>query len=271
MAHAHANANRNQTALITGASSGIGRELSERFARDRYRLVLVARSRESLEQLAEELAAKYGTDAEVLAADLSEAGAADRVFAQVQALSLSVDVLVNNAGAGQSGFFHEIDAAEDERMIQLNLANLTRLTKLAARQMTARGSGKILNVASIGAYMPGPMIAVYYAAKAYVLSFSLAVAAELKPFGIAVTALCPGPTRTRFSQRAGRKEPKYAMSAARVAEAGYRGLFAGKAVVVPGAGNRLLILLSRILTGRFMADRVRRVQAGLLNGKSARK
>src|SRR5512145_187300 len=179
-----------KTALITGASTGIGYELSNLFAHDGYDLVLVARNKPKLEQMAREFQQTYGSSVTVLAKDLSTPTAADEIFAELQ--SVAIDVLINNAGAGVHGLFSETDLAQEMQIIHLNLVSLTRLTKLFLTGMLVRGQGRILNVGSTGSFVPGPLNAVYCATKAYVLSFSDALAEELSGTGISVTALCPG-------------------------------------------------------------------------------
>jgi uncharacterized protein len=225
-----------RTALVTGASGGIGLEIARCLARDGYDLVLVARSGDKLQALADELGG-----ARVLAADLSDPGAAAKVAAEVP----SVDVLVNNAGVGDFGPFVDADLDRVLAMLQLNVVALTQLTRIYLPAMVERRSGRVLNVASTAAFQPGPLMAVYYATKAYVLSFSEALAEELRGTGVTVTALCPGPTRSGFQAAAemeesrlvrGRKLP----SSQQVAEAGVRAMHRGRAIVIPGVGNKLL-------------------------------
>lgn len=252
--------------LITGASSGIGYELAKRFARDRHDLVLVARSRARLAEIAEELSGATGVAVKVIPKDLSRAGAAQEVFDELRHESISVTVLVNCAGFGTWGLFAEDDAAVDQEMMQLNMVALTQLTSLAVREMLGRRNGRILNVASTAAFQPGPRMAVYYATKAYVLSFSEALANELSGTGVTVSTLCPGPTRTAFGERAKMAGTRVfrmgAMDAATVAAAGYRGLMKGRAVIVPGLLNRLLVQSVRLSPRRLVTAVVR-----FLNGR----
>src|SRR5271163_3897825 len=226
-----------KTALITGASFGIGLELARIFAREGYNLVLVARTADKLRQLASELEKAHGTRSLILAVDLSEPGAAAYVLDQTTRAGIDVDVLVNNAGFGQYGPFAENDLEECLRQIQLNITTLTHLTRLYLPEMIKRASsekttGRILNVASTAAFQAGPLMAVYYATKAYVLHFSEAIANELEGTGVTVTCLCPGPTSTEFQKRAkleGIRLTKFGtMDAHTVAEDGYRVLIAGK-------------------------------------------
>jgi short-subunit dehydrogenase len=256
--------NSNSTALITGASVGIGYELAKLFARDGSDLVLVARSGDKLTQLAGELEKAYRIRATVIAADLSVANGPEEVFAATQKAGIEVDVLVNNAGFGQFGFYIETDLEEELRQIQLNITTLTHLTKLYVRPMVARKRGRILNVASTAAFQPGPLMAVYYATKAYVLSFSGALSNELSGTGVTVTCLCPGPTATEFHKRAAMdlsnmmKAPF--MDAKSVAEIGYRAMLKGKPTVIAGTMNWLVAQSTRLAPRAWAAAVARRVQ-----------
>ncbi len=252
-----------RTALITGAWSGIGRELALLFARDGYNLVLVARSAAKLAELAEDLKREHGTSIRVLAKDLSNPAAPDEIYSEL-APDSSVDSLVNNAGFGTRGPFWETSLAAELEMMQVNMVALTHLTKLLLKGMLERRSGKILNVASTAGFQPGPLMAVYYATKAYVLSFSEALANELKGSGVSVTALCPGPTETGFSQRAGMRDSRLfrgtTMDARTVAQIGYRALMQGKPVVIPGLRNRLLAFSVRLAPRAAVTRITRRLQ-----------
>jgi uncharacterized protein len=232
------------TALITGASFGIGLELARIFAREGHNLVLVARSSDKLRQLAAELERAHGARSLILATDLTDPGAAAYVLDQTTRANLAVDTLVNNAGFGQYGFFAENDLEECLRQIQLNVTALTHLTRLYLPEMIERKYGRILNVASTAAFQPGPLMAVYFATKAYVLHFSEAIANELAGTGVTVTCLCPGATATEFHKRANATEMKLlkmgSMDARTVAEDGYRALMAGKPVVISGFKNWLV-------------------------------
>jgi short-subunit dehydrogenase len=239
-------------ALITGASSGIGLELARVFAREGYNLVLVARNEPALKQLATECAKEFGTEAFVLPADLSKPQAANRVHRLVTKKKITLDVLVNDAGFGNFGRFAENDPNKEHDLIQVNIASLTSLTRLFATEMVNRGRGKILNVASTAAYQPGPMMATYYASKAYILSFSEALARELKDTGVSVSCLCPGPTLTKFQERAHMGDVHLAkrtlmMEAAPVAEIAYRGLMRKKRVIVPGLLNKIGTIVVRMV------------------------
>ena len=223
-----------QTALITGASNGIGLELARIHAKRGGNLVLVARSQDKLNQLADELRAQYhDIQITVIAQDLAMPHAAQSVFAQTEQLGIQVDILINNAGFGGHGRFFERELAKEQQMIQLNITTLTELTHLYLQGMVARRSGKILNVSSTASFMPGPLQAVYYATKAYVTSFSQAVAEEVREFGISVTALCPGAVDTGFMEAGdlqGVKVLENAKSAQSVAKCGYQAMLDGELV-----------------------------------------
>lgn len=251
-------------ALITGASLGIGLEMARLFAADKTDLVLVARSTDKLEALASELARQYGISASVYGADLAEAGAAKKLFARVKADGHVIDDLVNNAGFGQYGAFLDLDPEEELRMLQLNIVALTELTRLFAGDMATRSSGRILNVASTAAFQPGPLMAAYYASKAYVLSFSEALANELADHGITVTALCPGPTRSGFQAKAQLEGSRILsmglMDSVVVARQGYRAFKSGKPVVITGLLNNLFAQSVRV-TPRCLVTKMSRLVA----------
>jgi short-subunit dehydrogenase len=249
------------TALITGASGGIGYELAKLFARDSYNLVLVARSADKLAQLASELEKAYQIRATVVAIDLSQQNGPDQVFAVTQNAGIEVDVLVNNAGFGQFGFYVETDLQEELGQIQLNIVSLTHLTKLYVRPMVERRHGRILNVASTAAFQPGPLMAVYYATKAYVLSFSEALSNELRGTGVTVTCLCPGPTATEFVKRASMDMMKTPyMDAKTVAEIGYRAMLKGRPTVIAGKMNWLVAQSTRLAPRAWTAAIARKLQ-----------
>lgn len=236
---------KTRTALITGASGGIGYELAKLFARDGYNLALVARSGDNLNQVAGELQGKFGVTVKTIALDLTTAPAARFLFDQLQRERVVVDVLVNNAGFGVLGEFVEIAEEKILGQIQLNVTALTHLTRLFLPGMVERRGGKIMNVASTAAFQPGPLMAVYYATKAYVLSFSEALANEVAGTGVVVSCFCPGPTDTGFQKRAGMENSRIfkkigAMNVEAVARDGYRGLMAGKTVVISGMQNWLV-------------------------------
>lgn len=223
------------TALITGASAGIGLELAKIHAHQGGDLVLVARSQEKLEALAETLRHAHGVKVAVIVADLAKPEAPAAVFEQVRQLGIQVDVLINNAGFGGHGHFSERALDTELQMVQLNISALTSLTHLFMQGMVERGQGKILNVSSIASFLPGPLQAVYYATKAYVTSFSQAIAEELSGTGVTVTALCPGPVDTGFIAAAdleGVLGLQNTVSAQSVAEFGYQAMQQGKLVAI---------------------------------------
>jgi short-subunit dehydrogenase len=256
----------NQTALITGASGGIGLELARLFAAGGYDLVLVARSGARLEEIAAELSGRHGIAARALPCDLAAREAPEELCRQLAVAGLAVDVLVNNAGFATFGAFVEIDLARELEELQLNIVTLTHLTKKLLPAMLARRRGGVLNVASTAAFQPGPMMAVYYASKAYVLSFSEALAEEVAGTGVTVTALCPGPTATGFQQRAAMQESKLfsglleVADAPAVAHAGYAGFRAGRRIVIPGLANRLGVQSLRFSPRALVTRVVKRMQ-----------
>jgi short-subunit dehydrogenase len=254
-----------ETALVTGASSGIGRELAHCFARDGHDCVLLARSKDALHDLADTLESTHGIDAHALPADLSVPGVADDIQAELRERSLTVDVLVNNAGFGARGAFAELDAQRQVDMIRVNVTALTHLTRRLLPSMLERNRGGVLNVASTAAFQPGPYMSVYYATKAYVLSFSEGLTGEVEDTGVTVTCLTPGPTDTAFADRSGMRgtmsfETASVMSPEAVAETGYDAFRDGRALVVPGWPNKIGAFLVRF-TPRPVARRV----AGWLN------
>lgn len=247
------------TALITGASSGIGRSFAHLFARDGYALVLVARRGGVLEDLAAELSREHGVTVHVMAIDLALADAPARLLADLQQAGVSVDVLVNNAGFGLQGAFAALPVDRQLQMIHLNVAALTALTRLFLPGMLERGGGGILNVGSTAGFQPGPFMAVYYATKAYVVSFSEALADELSGSGLRVTCLAPGPTATAFAAEAGATDSRLfqggTMSVDEVARIGYEAWRQGKFLVIAGRRNWWWTLAVRVLP-RAMVRRI---------------
>jgi short-subunit dehydrogenase len=249
------------TALITGASSGIGLELAKLLARDGYDLVLVARRRDRLEELGQALAREHGVNYRAIDVDLADPGAVEEISRRLDDPA-AVDILVNNAGFGALGSLVTMDIETERRMIRVNIGALTDLTRLVLAGMVGRRRGRILNVASTAGFAPGPFMAVYYASKAYVISFSEALAEELRGSGVSVTVLCPGPTRTEFQTVAGMESARLfrmpgVMDAAPVARAGYRGMMRGKRMVIPGVLNHVLPFVIRF-SPRAMVVRVSR-------------
>ncbi|MEM7194377.1 MAG: SDR family oxidoreductase [Pseudomonadota bacterium] len=232
------------TALITGASGGIGKALAEIHARNGGDLVLVARSEDKLNDIKSQLESDYAISATVIAEDLSNPDSADRLFEKTESLGLEIDVLINNAGFGGHGLFHNRNLDEEQAMMQVNMNTLTRLTHHYLQGMVARRRGRVLNVSSTASFMPGPLQAVYYATKAYVTSFSQAVAQEIEEFGVTVTALCPGAVDTGFvaaSNLHGNDLWKNARSAESVAECGYKAMQNGELVAFNEFGLRFMI------------------------------
>lgn len=239
----------NKTVLITGASGGIGYELTKLFARDKYNLILVSRDEEKLNKVAEEIKKDHKLKVEIIARDLSLENSASEIFLELKNKNIQVDVLINNAGFGVSGDFKDTLLEKEVSMIKVNILALTQMAKLFLRQLN-NSSGKILNVASTGGFQPGPGMAIYCATKAYVLSFSEAISEELKNKKVSITALCPGPTKTGFareSNMAGSKMFSKTMSAKKVAEIGYRALQKNKPVVITGFKYKFLIFLERLV------------------------
>ena len=236
--------------IITGASAGIGAELARVFARNGHALVLVARREQRLQALAAEIKAMGRSTPLVLPIDLMLPDAATRIEKVLAVHAFEPQFVVNNAGFGLIGRAVELDCAEQLAMIDLNVRSLTDLS-LAFVKSLVRHRGGILNVASVAGFLPGPGAAVYYAGKAYVLSFSEALHRELKPQGVRVTALCPGPVATEFQARAGIRDKRIPwpleVSSQRVAEEGYRGLMQGRRLVVPGFANKIVSVLPRLL------------------------
>jgi len=247
-----------KVALVTGASAGLGVEFARQLSKRGHRLVLAARRKDRLDALAKELG-----KARAVSIDLSKKDSAARLLADLEANGETVDLLVNNAGFGLIGRFAELDAKRERQMIDLNIGTLTDLCRAVAPQMIARKSGAILNVASTAAFQPGPKMAVYFATKAFVLSLSEALHEELKPHGVKVSCLCPGPTRTEFGDVAGfggnGMFDKVAMNAPEVVKAGLDGIDKNKAVVIPGLINK-----AGAFSGRFAPRSVVRKIAGAI-------
>jgi uncharacterized protein len=243
-----------ETVLVTGASSGIGLELAKCFAADKSNLILVARNTAALEQLAAELRRQHAIEVHVLTADLAQPAAAQNIFDELQGRGISVDVLANNAGFGLHGAFAELPLARQLEIVQVNVATLVSLTGLFLPGMIGRGRGGILNVGSVAGFLPGPNMAVYYASKAFVLSFSEALFEELRGTPVTVTNLCPGPTESNFSQVARSHRARWSqakkMSAAEVARTGFEDFRARQCLSVPGFKNKLLCRLAPRLLSR---------------------
>ncbi len=249
--------------LITGASAGIGAELARVFASNGHRVVLVARRADRLTALSGEITAGGGAAPIVIACDLEQPDAGDKIAAALEAQGVELEYVVNNAGFGLFGHAIELNRAEQLGIISLNIRTMTDLSLRFSDQLI-RNRGGILNVGSIAGFLPGPGMAVYYASKAYVLSFSEALHRELAPYGVRVTTLCPGPVPSEFQARAG-FEPGFDsailnVSASDVAKAGYRGLMANKRTVLPGLGIKIVPLLLRLFPRAFILAAVGRFQ-----------
>ncbi len=239
-------------ALVTGASGGLGFEFAKLLAADKHDLVLVARSTGKLEANAAALRAQYGVEVESIALDLSRLDSASQLVKRVP----SCDILINNAGFASNGRFDELDPQRIRDEMMLDVVTLTELTRAYVPGMRARGTGRVMNIASTAAFLPGPFMAVYYACKAYVLSFSQAIAEELRGTGVTVTCLCPGATATGFADRANVKGtllfrlPK--AKASGVARAGYDGMMGGRDIIVPGLSNKLVAISPKITPRRLL-------------------
>lgn len=252
-------------ALVTGASEGLGADLAATLAGRGFRLILTARREEVLNDLALELSAGGSPEVRVVPMDLSVPGAGQHLADRVQESGVDVDILVNNAGFGLWGPWLASDEEDEVAMLRLNMESLTVLTRRLVPAMVARRRGGVLNVASTAAFLPGPFMTVYYATKAYVLSFSEGLREELRGTGVAVTCLCPGPVRTGFQARAGMVLPSTfrlaETSSASVARAGVDGLLRDRALVIPGLLNRMVTLLPRVLPRTIVPGMVLRAQA----------
>lgn len=237
--------NRQKTVLITGSAHGIGYQLAYIFARHSYNLVLIDKDAEKLRTIADDFINRLGISVKILVKDLSISTSPEEIFNELQTAGIKIDVLVNNAGIGTYGVFSETNLTQELKLLQINIVSLTHLTKLFLKDMINQGYGKILNVASVAAFQPGPLMAVYFASKAYVLSFSEAIANELEGTGVTVTALCPGPTASKFQKSAAMEESKIShvnrmMTTESVAKIGYDSLMANKTIAIPGIRNQIL-------------------------------
>lgn len=255
-----------QTALITGATSGIGYELAKLFAREDYQLVIVARDLQELEKTAMELRVISGKSVYPLAKDLFQQETAFEIYNEVKAVNLAIDVLVNNAGQGQYGEFADSDLRRQLAIIQLNICSLVSLTHLFLQDFLGQGAGKILNVSSIASKAPGPWQAVYHATKAFVQSFTEAVRSEVKDKGVTVTALLPGVTDTDFFNKADMTESKVVQDEdsmadpAKVAKDGYDALMRGDDMIVSGMSNKLTVGMASVMPDGMLAEQMKAKQ-----------
>jgi short-subunit dehydrogenase len=251
-----------KTALITGGSTGIGYELAREFAAHGHDLVLVARHRDALEAAAGRIEGKYGVKVTTFVFDLSDPVTPQQLFDATEGAGTQIDFLVNNAGFGLGGAFADTDLSVELDMIQVNVTSLVHLTKLFLQPMLKRKQGRILNVASTAAFQPGPLHSIYYSTKAFVLSFSEAIAEELRNTGVTVTALCPGPTESNFAERAGTSKSRLftqakVASAEDVARYGYAAMMKGTRVAIPGMQNKLMVQAERFVP-RIVVNKITR-------------
>ncbi|MEO8910788.1 MAG: SDR family oxidoreductase [Gemmatimonadaceae bacterium] len=257
------NGTQRRTALVTGASGGIGLELAKVLARNGFDLVLVARKRDTLEAAAGQLEGKFDVKAHVFTADLKLPDTPQAIYEFLHNENIDIDSLVNNAGFGLGGEFADTELQRELDMIQVNIVALTALTKLFIPAMIKRRTGRVLNLASTAAFQPGPLMAVYYATKAYVLSFSEALAEELRNTGVSVTALCPGPTQTHFADTAQMGSSRLfnafgIADAADVAKYGYDAMMSGKRLAIPGFKNKIIAQANR-LAPRALSAKLARI------------
>ncbi len=258
--------NSDKTALITGASGGIGYELTRLFARDGYNLVLTARSEDKMDKMKAEFERRKGIRVTVIGKDLTRPEAPQEIADELESGGTQVDILVNNAGFTVYGPFVETDLKREIDLLQVNIMALTKLSGLFLPGMVERGWGRVLNLASTAAFMPGPLMATYYASKAYVLSFSQALANELHDTGVTVTALCPGATETDFQKRGDLEGSRLfdlasVMDAKTVAKIGYRALMKGQTEVIAGLSNWLVVEGVRFVPRKLAAEMARQAQA----------
>ena len=254
---------QNKTALVTGAASGLGLEFSKLLAQDNYNLIMVDVDVKSLQKAKHHIQNIYNTKVVSLTKDLSKAGVSQEIFEFVN--GRSIDVLINNAGFGLFGPFAQTNWHRESDMLNLHIMTTTQMTKLFLKGMLKRGSGRILNVSSLAAFEPGPLMSIYYASKAYILSFSEAIANELKGSGVSVTALCPGPTKTRFQEVVANSSSKNKIevnmaSSKNVAKIGYIAMLKGKEIAIPGLLNKVIAFLPRLIPRNKVTSIVRRIQ-----------
>lgn len=243
-----------KTTLITGASGGIGKEFAKIFARKRYNLVLVARNESKLQQIAKSFEKEYDIRVTVLPFDLSQTNSAYKLYSEIKDRKIQIDILINNAGIGDYGYFMESDLKRTSDMINLNITTLTELSLLFLKEMKTRNNGKILNIASTASFQPVPKFAVYGATKSYVLNFTEALHYELKGTNVSASVLCPGPTSTGFEKSANIKGSNLfksgVMKAEKVAEIGYKGLMKNEMSIIPGFKNKIMAILSNMMPSR---------------------
>ncbi len=251
------------TALITGASRGIGYELAKQFAKNEYEVILVARNADKLKEIADDFHFQFKTTVHILPLNLVKPDAPNELYHFLKRNNIKVDYLVNNAGIGMHGYFHQIELNDNLDLLQLNITTLTHITRLFLSDMVTRNFGGVLNVASTAAFHPGPMMATYHASKAYVVSFTEALAAEMKGKKVKISVLCPGPTETNFHRRPGvenvfhAKRGMFTMNIEKVAKLGYNGLMNNKTVVIAGLVNTVAASMAKITPNRLLNPIVR--------------
>lgn len=249
----------NKYTLITGGSEGIGFELARLFAKDKNNIILVARNEEKLLRAKNKIEDEFEVEVKIMVCDLSKNDEVDKFIKAVDESNLSVDNLINNAGIGSFGAFHEAVDNFENTLININIISVTKLTKYFLKKMIKEGNGGIMNVASTAAFVGGPKMSMYYSSKAYVLTLTEAIHDEVKDKGIRISCLCPGPVKTSFQEKAGIKKSdkakKYLMDAQQVAEEGYKGFLKGKDIIIPGTKNKFLILGNKLIP-RFLSRKI---------------
>lgn len=263
MNSSHASKSAEKFCLITGAASGLGLEFAKIFAANGYSLVLIDKDGENLLIVSENLRVYFNVTLISLEEDLSNSESASRIYSSLNEMNVEPEILVNNAGFGYFGFFAENNWEKQEELIRLSVLTSTHLTRLFLPGMRSKKKGRILNVASLAAFQPGPLMSVYHASKAFILSFSLALSNELKGTGIHVTVLCPGVMATGFQKANNNESPKLKWtvgSAEKVAKYGYKAMMKNKVVVIPGLMNKIAAEITRLLPGRLNALIVRKFQ-----------
>lgn len=249
----------NKYTLITGGSEGIGFELARLFAKDKNNIILVARNEEKLLRAKNKIEDEFEVEVKIMVCDLSKNDEVDKFIKAVDENNLSVDNLINNAGIGSFGAFHEAVDNFENTLININIISVTKLTKYFLKKMIKEGNGGIMNVASTAAFVGGPKMSMYYSSKAYVLTLTEAIHDEVKDKGIRISCLCPGPVKTSFQEKAGIKKSdkakKYLMDAQQVAEEGYKGFLKGKDIIIPGTKNKFLILGNKLIP-RFLSRKI---------------
>ena len=250
--------------LITGTTSGIGYSFAKVFASEEYNVILVGRNREKLEGIKKDFSDIYNVKVFIEYADFSVREDVENLWISIEKKYPQIDILINNAGIGYNGEFSDINFDAHEFTMEVNMRALTRLSYLAINNMKKNSGGKILNVASTGSFQAGPMIGVYYASKAYVLSLSIALREEVSGYNIDVVVLCPGATKTEFCKKAGKEDLSVAMNSDDVAKIGYKGLMKNKAIIIPGTMNKVAILISKFMPYIFMARMVKKIQSKVI-------